>query len=187
MGSINWVASAGGPLIVVPVEIAHHWRGDEVAWPLSGGLEMIWAAVRRDSDYGRACEIEGNLGMLEVGPGSCLILGDDPMQTTIIPSDGGGLIVRWFHAESEDDVLHAVQSVPEDAWESTTIKIQIGLGGLLVFDSAYPGDGLPVSPSEDGSVSWLGVAFARGNYEIDTIDYEPNDQTRLILHRLRRV
>lgn len=185
MGPIRWVASGGGPLIVVPVEVARHWRGDEAIWPLTGGLGMIWEAVRNDSDYGRACRVDGYLGVLDVGPGSCLILGDDPMQTTYLRTNDGGLIVRWSFAECEEDVVTAARSVPEDTWEKTTHRIEIADGGLLIFDSAYPGDDLPTSDGDGANVPWLKFALPKGGYEIDTCDHEPDDLTHLILHRLR--
>jgi hypothetical protein len=181
----RWVVSGGGPLIVVPSEIAHHWRGDETTWPPTGDLDSIWEAVRSNSDYGRACGVDDYLGVLACGPGGCLILGDEPMQTTILPAKDGGLIVRWMWAESDDDVLRAVRSVPEGVWEATPHRFNLGGGGLLLFDSAYPGDDLPTT-SEGADVPWLKVAVPSGTFEIDTADYQPDEQTRLILHRLRR-
>jgi hypothetical protein len=70
--SINWVCSAGGPLIVVPAEIAHHWRGVEGWFPSEDVRQM---SDEFASDYARACGIDDYLGMLEVGPGRALILG----------------------------------------------------------------------------------------------------------------
>ena len=186
MDSIEWVGTGGGPLIVIPAEIAHHWRGDEAIWPPTGDLSLIWETVRKNSDYGRACNVDGYLGVLEVGPGMCLVLGDEPMQTTMLPTEGGCLIVRWMYAESEEDVLSAARSVPEDLWEETPHRIDVGIGGLLILDSAYPGDGRPTACGDGANVSWLNVALPPGTYTVDTADYHPDDLTRLILHRLRR-
>jgi hypothetical protein len=106
------------------------------------------------------------------------------METTFLPTGEGGLIVRWVHAECEQDVIRAVQSVPEDVWEATPLEIHVGSAGLLLFDSAFPGDDLP-STGIGTNVPWLELAIPRGRYEINTADYEPDDHTRLILHRLR--
>ena len=38
MDSIKWLAAEGGPLFLVSVVIAHHWRRDETIWPLTGDL-----------------------------------------------------------------------------------------------------------------------------------------------------
>lgn len=185
-GKLKWVNSGGGPLIVIPVEIAHYWRGCETGMPLTGDRATIWETVRMNTDYGRACGVDDYLGVLNVGPGECLVLADELMQTTILPTNADALIVRWIYAESEAEVVRAVRSVPEDVWETTQHRVDVGSGGLLLFDSAYPGDDLP-STWEDGmNVPWLKVPVPMGIYEVDTADYQPDDSTRLILHCLRR-
>jgi Immunity protein 21 len=186
MEPITWVNSLGGPLIVIPAEIAHHWRGIETTLPATGDPATIRDAVLKSSDYSRACSVDGYLGVLEVGPGECLVLGDDPMQTAILPTIDGGLIVRWMYAESEEELLRAVRPVPEDVWEQTPHRLLVGSGGLLVFDSVYSGDDLPSTCGEGANVSWIKVPVQMGTYEVDTADYQPNDSTRLILHRVRR-
>ena len=109
MDRITWVESGGGPLIVIPVEIAHLWRGDGGLGLPDGDLSMVWETVRKHTDYGRACGVDDYLGVLAVGPGECLVLGDEPLATTFLPNKDGGLIVRWVHAECEEDVVRAIQ------------------------------------------------------------------------------
>ena len=182
---LKLVNSGGGPLIVVSVEIAHHWRGDGGLGLPNGDLSMVWETVRKQTDYGRACGIADYLGVLEVGPGECLVLGDEPMLTTILPTNGGVLIVRWMYAESEEEVLRSVRFVPEDAWEATPHQVNVGSGALILFDSAYPGDDLPTTCADGANVPWMKVAVPMGIYEVHTADYQPNDSTRLILHRMQ--
>ena len=142
MDRITWVNSGGGPLIVIPVEIAHLWRGDGGLGLPVGDLSMVWETVLKHTDYGRACGVDDYLGVLAVGPGECLVLGDEPLATTFLPKKDGGLIVRWVHAECEEDVVRAIQVVPENAWEPTPHIFHVGSGGLLLFDSACPGEEL---------------------------------------------
>jgi hypothetical protein len=138
------------------------------------------------SDYDRACGIDGYLGTLDLGPGRALVLGDEPMQTAFIPRPTGGVLVRWMYAENEDSIRRAVEVVPESLWEATPHRMGIGPEGILVFDSAYPGDALP-TPSGDGAITnSIHIEIPAGTYRVDTADYEPDDSTRLILHRLRR-
>src|SRR5689334_17973405 len=98
---MQWVESAGGPLIVVPLELAQSWRGIE--------------AVPGDpvTDYDRACDVDDYLGVLEVGPGRGLVLGDEPMRTAFVPSADGGILVRWGYAPSEDAVLRVLETAEE--------------------------------------------------------------------------
>ncbi|GAC1470732.1 MAG: immunity 21 family protein [Isosphaeraceae bacterium] len=186
--SFTWVCSAGGPLIVVPAEIAQYWRGVE-GWSPSE-VQRDWAD-ESVSDYARACGIDDYLGTLEVGHGKALILGDEPMQTAFIPASEfipateGGIFVRWMWAESEDGVRRALGSVPESAWETTPHRIEVAREGLLVFDSAWPGDALPPPSRDVVPASWARIELPEGTYTVDTADYEPDGSTRLILHRLR--
>jgi hypothetical protein len=180
--TFNWVCSAGGPLIVAPAEIARYWRGVEGWSPSEVQRDLADESV---SDYARACGIDGYLGSLKVGHGEALILGDEPMQTAFIPRPGGGTFVRWMYAVSEGGVLRALRSVTESAWEPTPHRIQVCSGGLLVFDSALPGDALPPPPNASDPTPWIQVELPEGNYMVDTADHEPDGSTRLILHRLR--
>lgn len=183
--SPKWVATGGGPLILVPVEVAHLWRGIDGIGPSSEVWENWGENKFSGTDYGRACGVDDYLGVLACGPSECLILGDEPMQTTFLPAKDVSLIVRCMWAESEDDVIRVIQSVPEGVWEATLHRLNVGEGQLLFFDSAYSGDDLPTT-SAGANVPWLKVSIPRGTYEIDTADYQPDQQTRLILHRLRR-
>ncbi len=138
------------------------------------------------SDYARACGIDGYLGTLDVGPGRALILGDDPMQTAFVSKPGGGVLVRWMHADDEEDLRRAVDVIPESIWKPTLHEVEVAQEGILVFDSAWPGDDLP--PPEGGRAGflWIHIELPPGTYLVDTADYEPDSSTRLILHRLRR-
>ena len=186
MDRTTWVNSGGGPLIVISVEVAHHWRGDGGLGLPDGDLSMVWDTVRKHTDYGRACGVADYVGVLDVGPGKCLVLGDEPMLTTILPTNDCVLIVRWMYAESEEELLRAAQSLPEEVWEATPHRVHVGSGGLVLFDSAYPGDNLPSTCDDGANAPWMIVPVPTGNYEVATALYQPDDSTRLILHRLRR-
>jgi hypothetical protein len=107
------------------------------------------------------------------------------MQTAFIPRPGGGVFVRWMYAEDEDSVRRAVELVPETIWDATPHRMGIARGGLLIFDSAYPGDALPTSSGDRAIIDAVRIEVAPGIYRVDTADYEPDDSTRVILHRLR--
>jgi hypothetical protein len=182
--SINWVCSAGGPLILIPAEVATHWRGVE-GWSLrEGGSDLTGES---SSDYARACDVDDYLGMLEVGPGMALILGDEPMQTAFLPSHDGVVVVRWMYAEDEDGVWRAVGAVPESAWELTPHRIEVAQDAIVVFDSAYPGDILPPALEDGAATPWIRIELPSGTYLVDMADYGPDSSTRLILHRLRKL
>lgn len=165
MTQMTWVESGGGPLVVVPVEVAHLWRGDGGLGLPDGDLSMVWETVRKHTDYGRASGVDDYLGVLEVGPGTSLVFGDEPLATTFLTTEDGAIFVRWVHAENEEDVVRAAQIVPEDVWVSAASRFHVGRGGLLLFDSACPGDDLPDSRLK-GIRSWTHVPVPSGTYEV---------------------
>jgi hypothetical protein len=172
---MRWVVSAGGPLVVIPRELARSWRGIE---------RRPGDAV---TDYDRACAVDDYLGVLEVGPGHGLVLGDEPMQTAFIPSAEGGVLVRWGCAASEDAVLRAVGAVEESSWSPTVHRLPVGTDGAIMFDSAYPGGDVPAALRQGEHPAALAVPLAAGSYRVETADYRPDDETCLILHRLTRM
>jgi hypothetical protein len=171
---MDWVMSGGGPLIVLPIEHLPAWRGDN---PTTAGST---------NDYDRACRIKDYLGVLKVGMGSGLILGDEPMQTSFLRRADGGILIRWGHAENEDDVRDAVCGAPETIWSPTEHRLKVGRARVIIFDSAYAGDDLPSYQGPD-VLPVLDVALATGDYRIETADYKPDENTWLILHRLSRI
>ncbi len=185
MTKLRWIESGGGPLIVIPVEIAHHRRGDGGLGLPNGDLSSVWDTVRDQTDYGRACGVSNSLGVLQVGPGECLVLGDEPMSTAFLPTGDGCLLIRWIHAENEKDVVRAARSVPKSHWEHFPHPFRVGRSGLLLFDSANPGDDLP-PPLSEGIWSWSRLPVSTGTYLVSTGDYQPDDPTHVILHRLRQ-
>jgi Immunity protein 21 len=185
--TMTWVGTGGGPLIAICAEIAPHWRGGDGVRITQQILDRWWERLDlAGSDYGRACAINDSIGTLEVGPRRALILNDEPMQTAFVPRAEGGVFVRWMYAENEDEVRRAVQSIPESIWEATPHSIEVARAGVLLFDSAYPGDDLPISLGDGGTVPWLRLELPSGTYHVESADYSSDDSTRLILHLLKK-
>ena len=88
---MKWIKSGGGPLIVLEQSLARHWRGVE------GNSAIGDARNAFANDYARACAISDYVGEVEVGSGSALILGDEPLQTYVwIREDKNINIVRVY-------------------------------------------------------------------------------------------
>lgn len=183
---MHWVGTGGGPLIVIPIEIAQYWRGDVVDWQPESSFSELLESVMANSDYGRACSVRGYLGSLRIGPGNGLVLHDENMPTAFVPTHKGGLLVRWDYAENEEGVRKALHSTPESIWQETEHTLEVAEGRLLIFDSAYPGESLPNTCGDGANVAYLEVVMPPGTYEVDTAEYEPEESTRLVVHRLRR-
>ncbi|MEG8274690.1 immunity 21 family protein [Streptomyces sp. AHA2] len=159
-GVVEWVESGGGPLIAVPETVLPFWAGAD-------GEETA-------SDYDRACEVDGQAGLLPVGDGTALVLGDEPAATAYLP--GPGLFVRWCAADSEEELLASVPSAsataewgPELAWKVP--------GPVRLFDAAWPGTAI----ADTGQVR---IALEPGTYGVRAARVRPGPETWLDLVRL---
>src|SRR4051812_20544359 len=104
-GELAWLFSDGGPLLLLQEELLPHWGGSD---PLTGGSgayggPSVTSGRAPASDYDRACAVQGYLGLMRVGPGEGLVLGDEPMQTAWWRSAGqdADTLIRWQWADDE--------------------------------------------------------------------------------------
>src|SRR5215203_1744748 len=106
---LSWLESGGGPLLLIPGEYLSLWEGID---PPTDGRQIVaksrWNADNAAAtDHDRACDVADYLGLIDIGDGNGLILGDEPLPTAWLPDEiaFGGILVRWVHAESEQEVL----------------------------------------------------------------------------------
>ena len=85
-----WVSSNGGPLLCLPVAHLAKWQGTEAA-----AAQDPSDADAPTSDYERACAVADYTGVIPVGSGEGLVLGDEPNDTTWVALARGGILVRW--------------------------------------------------------------------------------------------
>ncbi|HWS34921.1 MAG TPA: Imm21 family immunity protein [Actinoplanes sp.] len=128
----SWVSSLGGPLIVVPQSALPWW---------TGGDSAHGSAEDRD-DYGRACAVDGFIGLIPVGEQHALVLGDDPADTMYLPQERSFL--RWLAADREEDLVGTARralrgGVRWDADEDVTWVVD---GPVVLFDAAWSGSDL---------------------------------------------
>ncbi|MEU6354755.1 immunity 21 family protein [Streptomyces sp. NPDC047072] len=162
-GTVEWVESGGGPLIAVPETVLPFWAGadgDETA-----------------SDYDRACEVEGFMGLLPVGDSAALVLGDEPAATAYLPEYD--TFVRWCAADSEDELLAGVPAaLAAAAWEGEVDwKVP---GPVVLFDAAWPG-------TDSARTDHVNVPLSAGRYAVRAANVQPGPETWLGLIQLRRL
>ncbi|MCX4976307.1 MULTISPECIES: immunity 21 family protein [unclassified Streptomyces] len=162
-GAVEWVESGGGPLIVIPEVVLPFWSGAD-------GDET-------SSDYDRACDVDGYIGLVPVGDTRALVLGDEPASTAFLPEHG--TFVRWCAADSEDELLAIVPAALEAAVWEPEVHWNVP-GPVVLFDAAWPG-------SESKRTDHLKLALEPGRYAVRATYAEPGPETWVGLVQLRRL
>jgi hypothetical protein len=190
-GELRWLGSDGGPLLLVPGEHVLSWEGID---PPSNGRHLD-AHFRWDgpdspaTDYDRACDVQGWIGLLDVGSGQGVVLGGEPLSTAWQASAGVGesgedpcgIFIRWEYANSEAEVLEALKHVPATIWRDDGLLLSVTYEPLYLLDSAYN----PAWRLDEGY--YMTIQLPPGRYSIATAEYKPDSHMSLVLHRLTRV
>ncbi|KOG38645.1 immunity 21 family protein [Streptomyces resistomycificus] len=162
-GTVEWVESGGGPLIAVPETVLPFWAGadgDETA-----------------SDYDRACEVDGFIGLLPVGDSAALVFGDEPASTTYLPDHR--TFVRWSAADSEAALLAEVPAALDTAAWEAEVRWSVP-GAVVLFDAAWPG-------TDATRADRVRIALEPGRYAVRAAHVRPGPETWLGLVQLRRL
>jgi len=162
-GSVEWVESGGGPLIAVPDGVLPFWTG-------AAGDELA-------SDYDRACEVEGPVGLLPVGNATALVLGEDPASTSYLPELG--MFVRWFAGDPERGLPTGPPAAPDTVVWGREMHWEVP-GPVVLFDAACPGEA-------HGKARRLRIPLAPGRYTVRAAHAGPGARTWTGLVRLRPV
>ncbi|MFF8512866.1 Imm21 family immunity protein [Streptomyces sp. NPDC015492] len=177
-----WTLSGGGPVIVIPAEVAEHWRG--TLPPVGAEVPAGWTWGNADGpecDYDRACAPAsheptpyGGFGWVDVHNTPALILNGEIL-TRFDADAEGGVLVRCSIDEADDDPGR----IPAADWRSVGADvIALTDGRLYMFDSAAAGATDPNRITADDGVgiitlspgSWQ-VEFATNGDETDFIRF----------------
>ena len=154
----DWIESSGGPLIVIEKHLAPLWSG----------------TVGHPSDFDLACTAVNHIEIVSTRNITAVVMGDEPLRTLVASSDDHTLIVRWRWAESEQDVMNALQHVRLPDRYEEQLDISWPTGVLTIFDSA-------TQYSEFEAIS---LATQPGKNKIETFTYSPNSETCLLIHKI---
>ena len=161
MVALKYVESEGGPFILVPVERKKDWEG-------------------AGDDYDRATSFGSGTGVIEVGAGKALILGNADV-TAFMPLADGGVFVQRVYGDEDEDVIAAVEkAVAATDWTATGQTFDTGTGKLVLFDAACT-----YEDSDKGER--LPVTLPPGAYAISTRAAKSDDgEVEVGLVRLRK-
>lgn len=163
---LEWIESGGGPLLFAPRSALSEWHGNTSSVP---------GAV---TDYQRACAVTDEIDAISVGTAQALVLGDEPDRSALIArSPTNVLVLRWRWAQSEESLLPLLNLEEIDRLPSSAEKVfKTVADQYLLFDSAYRGVEI---------VHALRAELKAGSCSFDTLDFRPNADTCVLIHRLR--
>ena len=188
MTRLKWIDSAGGSLVLISDNVVKSWSG-----VLNRSAYLNELLVDSDdflnpfeADYGKACSIHDYVGIADIENNSALVLGDEPMLTTIFYSTDSKVgIARWYYAPDNSDglidqLLLRLDMDSIDNWEFD-LDINLNSETQYLFDSAWDGRRLDIDKIND---SFLLTHLKSGQYKVFTAVYEPNTETKLFLHKI---
>jgi hypothetical protein len=129
------------------------------------------------NDYERACAIKDYLGLIPVSRSMGIVLGDMPLETTVMKSSRGRpRIIRVFYSEPDANIASIItpDSIPKKAKEVENINIHIAEPCWYMFDSAYPG--------YLGLERCLPFTLVTGDWCVKTFEFKPDKNTFLLVH-----
>jgi len=155
------------------------WEGaDEPANGRTVEAEFRWGSEVA-TDYDRACDIGTFAGVIEVGPGSALVLNTDgdAMATWLPPTEvNEGVIIEWAYADSEDQLISEAYRWLRNGAIDVISDFKVETSPLVLFVSAEAGDD---------------TIYDRQIFEIQPGPYEVasggqvTDTTSVVWHRFR--
>ncbi|OKJ49485.1 hypothetical protein AMK27_36020 [Streptomyces sp. CB02009] len=164
-----WTLSGGGPVIVIPAEIAGHWRGTLPPVGVEVPAGWTWGGSSGpECDYDRACSPgvyeptpHGGFGWVGVQETPVLIL-DGEILTWFEAGAEGGSLVRSAIDEADGDP----EKVFPGSWRSVGVDvISLTDGRLYMFDSAAAG---AVDPAQIAADDGVGViTLGAGNWRVE--------------------
>jgi hypothetical protein len=135
--------------MIAPESEIGHWSGvSETDGPVE-----TWG------DYGRACSVEGWIGLVTIGSQQALVLGGDPARTTYLPAER--TFLRCLMTSSEEELVAAARQALQEhmTWDQDEDLVwEIREPGIL-FDSAWPGPEIELD-------NQLRIAVDPGHYRV---------------------
>lgn len=174
---MKWINSNGGPLIILSENLLKDWSGNEII--INNCLKDSKTVGNYITDYERACTMQEYINLIAVGNDYGIILGDIPMATLWVPISkvNGGILVRCLFANQGADIIDLVRQINLDRFPVSTLEWLNTAMRIIVMDSAFPGESTYMLETNK-----INVDLQPGKYYISTMEYNPDEDTSLILH-----
>lgn len=166
MTKYNYQCADGGPHIVLPDALRGAW---------SGGI------LPTGGDYGRACAVTGDFGLIPVGEGQGLVLAGSPAMVALARSpDGNGadvfILQSWADMNLDGLVDRSLAAIPTEKMTPTGQTWQVDGGGLTaIFAADSPGD---------TAYGELRLSLPAGRYTLLKGHYNPKPNEEVVICRM---
>jgi hypothetical protein len=169
----EWVCTGGAPLILLQENLLGDWHGTDPNLS-SEDLPVV-------TDYERACEVQDYAGVIPVGRGSALVLGEEPMDATWWPSRDlpEGLIVRALYSPGDEFLTQLVEALRAQNLIDTGLQLMVTNPRLQLFNSAYSGT--------ENLGPTAAVTVPIGRYSVHSAVFNEPRSHMVVVHRLVRV
>ena len=178
---MNWISSTGGPSIIISNKSKENWSGVATYKSIKEG-EFIEAEDFLDPSqchYGRACTIEDYLGIIDFSEGEkVIVIGDEPSSITILMDADTLYIIKWYSGESKESFEQYInlKNFEQVKW-NLELNVELNLRDYVLMDASAVG--LDLEGEE-----MIHFHMKKGNYLVYTGVYDPDEKTRMILHKL---
>lgn len=176
----DWVSCDGGPLLLVEEKYLTDWEGSNA--PPNGRVveaNFRWG-LEVATDYDRACDVKDWLGLMDVGEGKAIVLGEDETATMWLPllEKQEGMLVRWIYADSDEVIINTAKSLSNELGTEEGFEFAVGDSDLVLFAACEAGSN-KIYPR-------LKFSFLSGTYKIFTSEYK-DERTSMICHHFKKV
>ena len=174
---INWIDTTGGPTVLIPKPYLSNWKG---TFDSSGNIPDDFLDPAK-THYGKACETNEDIEIIEFNGFNAIVFGDEPLLTTAISNVSSEIIfIRWVcgnSLESAEEILNEINynSVNWKRRESFINTFE----HYILFDSSE--NGIDVNRK-----TGIDIRFVEGKYEINSATFNPNSETQLLLYRFQK-
>jgi Immunity protein 21 len=174
---MEWINSAGGPLICADEDFVRRWLG------VTG---LSFPAVGVSSDYELACNSTAILDLINEDKRNAIVLGDEPYQSTFLEVEGRELsIARWVFAESTSLESVLTGSLDDLIEVAPRKKFEVNKTVLYLFDSGMPGAEViePSAVNPKGIKTHSKAQISGGMYSVTTERLQADKKYCFLLHR----
>jgi hypothetical protein len=181
---MQWINSAGGPLILISEKSYKKWSGtfSRELYLQNEFIEAKNLLSPEESDYGKACSIPDFIGTVDLIGETAIILGDEPLSTTVFESLGSNLIViaRCYYTNDEQLDEKKLKSIDLNTVGDWTLdhRVTIHSEAHLLFDSAFSGYLVDYD-----NIEHMLVSLAKGDCAIWSAEYSPSEESKYLLHK----